>query len=344
MEGLTGQAFGPYQITEKIGEGGMAVVYKGYQPSLNRYVAIKVLREEMSHDEQLVTRFRREALAVAELHHPNILHVYDAGFAQGVYYIVMAYVDGGSLKELITRGSLEVDRAVSIGSQLADALHHAHELGLVHRDVKPSNVLMTREGRPLLCDFGIAKAVNESVGLTRTGTAIGTPEYMAPEQVQGQKVDARTDIYAMGLVLYEMLTGWVPFSATTPMATLYKQVNEPPPPLTQSNVSVPDWLEQVVEKALAKRPSDRFQHANEMANALRKGGPPVKRRTPAPVPVAKPAPTTSGGKGAGRSKLLPILIIGIVLLLLALLIGGILLTCGGPPGPPPVITEVVPRG
>ena len=345
MQGLTGQTFGPYQVTEKIGEGGMAVVYKGYQPSLNRYVAIKVLRQEMSQDEQLVTRFRREALAVAELHHPNILHVYDAGFAQGVYYIVMAFVDGGSLKELIMRGSLDVDRAVSIGAQLADALHHAHELGLVHRDVKPSNVLLTREGRPLLCDFGIAKAVDESHGLTRTGTAIGTPEYMAPEQVQGQKVDARTDIYAMGLVLYEMLTGWVPFSATTPMATLYKQVNEPPPPLRQSNVSVPDWLEQTVEKALAKRPVDRYQHANELAEALRMGVGPVKKKTPPPVSVAKPAPSAAPEKAKqGRSKIIPILIIGIVILLLALLIGGILLTCGGPSGPPPVITEVVPRG
>ncbi|MFN2226517.1 MAG: protein kinase domain-containing protein, partial [Anaerolineae bacterium] len=245
MNNLVGQKFGPYEITAKIGEGGMAVVYKGYQQSLNRYVAIKVLRAELAQDKEFVERFRREALSVADLSHPNILHVYDAGFSDGVYYIVMAFVDGGSLKEMIMRGPLDMDYAISVVAQMADALHHAHQHGLVHRDVKPNNILMTRDGRPLLTDFGIAKAVHESTGLTRTGTSIGTPEYMAPEQIQGQKVDARTDIYALGIVLYESLTGWTPFSTTTPVATLYKQVNEPPPPLRQANINIPVWLEDV---------------------------------------------------------------------------------------------------
>ena len=246
MDSLIGQQFGPYKITDKLGEGGMAVVYKGYQQSLNRNVAIKVLRQELAKDEEFVARFRREALAVADLDHPNILHVYDAGFVEGMYYMVMAYVDGGSLRDLMGHGPLEPDYALSIAAQMADALHHAHQRGIVHRDVKPNNILLTRDGRPLLGDFGIAKALHESTGLTRTGMSIGTPEYMAPEQIQGQKVDGRTDIYALGIVLYEMLAGWAPFSSSTPVASLYKQVNEPPPPLRQVNINIPAWLDGIL--------------------------------------------------------------------------------------------------
>ena len=236
MDDLIGKQFGPYTLTEKIGEGGMAEVYKGYQRSLNRYVAIKVLRGELARDQEFVTRFQREALAVAKLNHPNILHVYDAGVMDGVYYIAMDYVEGGSLKELIQRGPLGIEQAVSLTIQLADALDYAHRHDLIHRDVKPSNVLMTSDGRPLLTDFGIAKVLHADSHLTRTGTAIGTPEYMAPEQLQGQQVDGRADIYALGVVLFEMLAGWSPFSAPTPMAAMYKQMNEPPPPLRQINV------------------------------------------------------------------------------------------------------------
>ena len=220
MDDLIGKSFGAYKVLDRIGEGGMAVVYRAYQESLGRYAAIKVLRSELAHDSEFVTRFRREAQAVAQLNHPNILQVYDAGVANGVYYIAMGFVDGGSLKDLIEQGPLDPQYAASVGAQLADALNYAHKLGIVHRDVKPSNVLMTRDGRPMLTDFGIAKALYESAALTRTGTSIGTPEYMAPEQIQGQPVDGRTDIYALGIVLYEMATGWAPFSAPTPVATL----------------------------------------------------------------------------------------------------------------------------
>lgn len=333
MDGLIGQTIGPYKITEKIGEGGMAVVYKGYQQSLNRYVAIKVLRAELAQDQQFIERFRREALAVADLSHPNILHVYDAGTALGVYYIVMAYVDGGSLKDLIGQGPLEVEYAVSIAAQLAEALDHAHRHGLVHRDVKPNNVLMTRDGRPLLTDFGIAKALHESQGLTRTGTSIGTPEYMAPEQIQGQKVDGRTDIYALGIVLYEMLTGWAPFSSTTPVAALYKQVNEPPPPLRQANINVPDWLDGVVLKALAKRPQDRYQEGKEFAEALRQRRAP-SRAASAPMPSTAPvAAKTPVPERKRKRSAVPILIGGIVLVILALVVAAVLLLGGGG-GPP----------
>jgi len=300
MDELIGKSFGPYKVLDKIGEGGMAVVYKAYQESLGRYAAIKVLRAELARDEEFVARFRREALAVAQLNHPNILHVYDAGVANGVYYMAMGFVDGGSLKDLIGQGPVEPAYAASIAAQLADALDYAHKQGIVHRDVKPSNVLMTRDGRPMLTDFGIAKALYESAALTRTGISIGTPEYMAPEQIQGQPVDGRTDIYALGIVLYEMVTGWAPFSTPTPVATLYKQVNEPPPPLHQVNVNVPDWLEGVVGKALAKRPEGRYQQAADLAAALRSrgaGGSPLAATTPA---VAAVTPAATEGKPATK--------------------------------------------
>ncbi|MDD3826704.1 MAG: protein kinase, partial [Anaerolineae bacterium] len=345
MDSLIGQQFGPYKITEKLGEGGMAVVYKGYQQSLNRYVAIKVLRQELAQDEEFVARFRREALAVADLDHPNILHVYDAGFVQGMYYIVMAFVDGGSLRDLVSQGPLEPEYALSIASQVADALHHAHQRGIVHRDVKPNNILLSRDGRPLLSDFGIAKALHESTGLTRTGMSIGTPEYMAPEQIQGQKVDARTDIYALGIVLYEMLAGWAPFSSTTPVAALYKQVNEPPPPLRQANISIPAWMEAVVAKALAKSPLDRYQQASDFAEALRQRQAPA--RTPGPTRIATPAKMPRvEPEGKGRRKAVPVLIAGIVLLLLALVAVVVILLSGGPEvttQPTPFVTVVVTR-
>ena len=271
MDRLIGTTMGPYTITERIGEGGMAIVYKGYQESLHRYVALKVLRDELARDQQFVARFRQEALAAANLNHPNIVHVYDAGAANGKYFIAMAYVDGGTLKDLIHQGAIQPDRAVSITIQLAEALDHAHHQGLIHRDVKPSNVLMTHDGRPLLTDFGIAKALFEAKQLTRTGASIGTPEYMAPEQAKGQSPDGRTDIYALGVVLYEMLASKVPFCTDTPVATMYMHVHEPPPPLPQVDITVPAWLENVVCKALAKDPADRYATAALFAAALRQG-------------------------------------------------------------------------
>ncbi|HSJ52431.1 MAG TPA: serine/threonine-protein kinase, partial [Anaerolineae bacterium] len=345
MDSLIGQQFGPYKITEKLGEGGMAVVYKGYQPSLNRNVAIKVLRQELAQDEEFVTRFRREALAVADLNHPNILHVYDAGFVQGMYYIVMAYVDGGSLKEMVLQGALDPEYAISVACQVAEALHHAHERGIVHRDVKPNNILISRDGRPLLSDFGIAKALHESAGLTRTGMSIGTPEYMAPEQIQGQKVDARTDIYALGIVLYEMLAGWAPFSSTTPVAALFKQVNEAPPPLRQANINIPAWLEAVVTRALCKSPHDRYQQASEFAEALRQRQAPERTTAPArtATPIRVPKPKQ---EGHGKGVLVPVLIAGIVVLLVALVVVvGFVLAGGGTDGgqATPFVTVVVTR-
>ena len=344
MDSMIGQKFGPYEVTGTIGEGGMAVVYKGYQQSLNRYVAIKVLRAELARDQEFVERFRREALAVADLSHANILHVYDAGYAHGVYYIVMAYVDGGSLKDLIAQGPIEMEYAIAIVAQVADALHHGHQRGIIHRDVKPSNILISRDGRPLLTDFGIAKALHETTGLTRTGTSIGTPEYMAPEQIQGQPVDARTDIYALGIVLYEMLAGWAPFSSTTPVATLYKQVNESPPPLRQVNIGVSTWVQDIVLKAMEKNPWDRYQKASEMAAALRQRRGAEAIATPTPR-ASEGTPQRAEAKREDRNVLVPLLIGGIVILVIALaaVAAFLLFDLGGTPGQAPVITQVVPR-
>lgn len=329
MDELIGKSFGPYTIVSKLGEGGMAVVYKGFQESLNRYVAIKVLRSELARDQEFVARFRREALAVAKLSHPNILHVYDAGEAQGIYYIAMDYADGGSLKDRIRQGRLTVEQTIDITAQLADALDYAHRQGLVHRDVKPSNVLMSTHGRPLLTDFGIAKVLYQATHLTRSGTSIGTPEYMAPEQLQGQEVDGRADIYALGVVLFEMLSGWSPFSAPTPMAVMYKQMNEPAPPLRQVNITISPWLEGIVDKALTKQPQDRFQRASDLAAALRQkqlapaapaqGG--KRAKTPPPrAPTARAAaPMAPAAKQRGGAVSL---LVGIVILLVLVVGGG----------------------
>jgi serine/threonine protein kinase len=317
---LIGKMLGPYQILERIGEGGMAVVYKGYQAPLDRYVAIKVLRGELTRDETFVTRFRREALAVARLDHPNILHVYDAGATDGVYYIAMAYVDGGSLRERIDQGPLEVDLAVSIAAQLADALDHAHRHDLIHRDVKPSNILLSRSMRPMLADFGIAKVLYEATRLTRTGVSFGTPEYMAPEHALMQPVDARTDIYALGVVLYEMLCGEVPFVAATPVVTLYRHVNDALPPLRRKNTDVPKWLEAVLGRALAKRPQDRYQRARELADDLERRQATTVGRLRSTVRLGGTAwpPTARNGLGRG-----PAILGAIGLLLAVLLLGGI---------------------
>jgi hypothetical protein len=349
---LIGQNLGGYKIVEKLGAGGMAVVYKGYQESLGRYVAVKVLHEDLAGNQEFINRFRREALAVAGLSHPNVLHVYDAGHDRGRHYIVMDYVDGGSLKDLLENGPVSVEQAVGIASQMADALDAAHRRGLVHRDVKPGNILLSRDGHPVLTDFGIAKALYEATRLTHTGSAIGTPDYMAPEQLStGQAVDGRTDIYALGIVLFEMLTGWAPFHAPTPMATLYKQMNELPPALSQVNVAIPSWLETAVNKALAKKPELRYQQASEFAAALRQrhgqglasptyvpvhsvtayGPPPSVPPPVAPLPAGG-ADGISGSWDAGpyvpppvaverpakRSAAIPILIAVIVLLFLGL--------------------------
>ncbi len=270
MENLIGKTLGQYEIREKIGRGGMAHVYKAYQPGLDRFVAVKVLSPALAEEEGFTERFQREALSVARLHHPNILEVYDFGAQESYNYLVMRYVeDSRTLGDLIQEGA-SIDRLINYIIQVADALNYAHERGVIHRDVKPSNILIS--GRwALLADFGLAKIAATSSQLTGTGVGIGTPAYMSPEQASGANlVDHRTDIYALGVILYRILTGSVPHNAPTPFAILARRCSEPVPSLREVNPDVPESLDHVVLRSLATEPDGRYSSAIHFAEALRK--------------------------------------------------------------------------
>jgi serine/threonine protein kinase/Tol biopolymer transport system component len=296
-DALAGHALGPYRMIEKLGRGGMATVYKAYESSLDRYVAIKVLPQYFAHDPQFLTRFRREAKAVARLNHPGIVPIYGFGEEGELTYIVMRYVEGGTLKDLLGR-PMALERATRIVLQVAQALDYAHQQGVVHRDVKPANVLMAEGDWPLLSDFGLARMIASSVQLTQTGVGVGTPAYMSPEQGQGLKVDRRSDIYSLGIMFYEMLTGEVPFQADTPMAVVLKHITAPLPTPRQVNPNIPESIERVILKATAKDPAYRYQSMRELVEGLQKAlaGLPVEV---SPLPgqplVAATQPTTLDG-------------------------------------------------
>jgi formylglycine-generating enzyme required for sulfatase activity len=285
MQQYVGMRLGRYQIVEQIGQGGMATVCKAYQPSMDRYVAIKILPSHFTEDESFVGRFTQEARTLARLEHPHILPVYDYGEQEGITYLVMRYVEAGTLKDLIHReGPLDVKEAARIVGQVADALECGHRQGVVHRDIKPSNVLIDQYGNTFLTDFGIAKLVAETEHFTASGAVIGTPAYMSPEQGMGQPVDARCDIYSLGIVLYELVTGRVPFRAETPLAVLLKHLNAPLPPPRQVKPDLPAAVERVILKALAKSPDDRYQTARELAAALDRAVVDATEERPVPQP------------------------------------------------------------
>lgn len=268
---MIGKTLGQYRIVEKLGQGGMAEVFKAYQPALDRYVAIKVLHPMVATDTQFLARFQHEARAVAKLRHGHIVQVYDFGSEGNTYYMVMEFIDGQTLKarlrDLKEAGqTMSLEEAQGIIQAVAEALEYAHKRGMVHRDVKPANILLTSEGEAVLSDFGIARMV-EGTRFTMTGV-VGTPDYMSPEQGQGLEIDHRSDIYSLGVVLYEMLTGQTPFKADTPLAVIFKHVQDPLPLPRSINPDIPEPVERVILKALAKRPEDRFQSTMEMAKAL----------------------------------------------------------------------------
>jgi len=268
MEDLTGKQFGPYQIVAPLGEGGMAAVYKAYQPAMERYVALKVLPRHFANDPQFTARFQREAKLLARLQHPYILPVFDSGQAQGYSYILMPFVQSGTLADVLKGQTLPLPRIRQIITQIGEALNYAHSRGFIHRDVKPSNVLMDDSGNCLLTDFGLARMVEVTVNLTTSGTIVGTPAYMSPEQGSGQKVDTRSDIYSLGVILYELATGRVPYKAETPMAVIFKHIHDPLPPARTLNPELAESLERVILKALSKRPEDRYQTAGDMVQAI----------------------------------------------------------------------------
>jgi serine/threonine protein kinase len=322
---LAGRTIGNYQILEEIGRGGMAIVYRAYQPSLNRYVAVKVLPSQFAFDEQFVERFQREARAAAGLRHPNIVVIHDVGHQEGTYYLVMEYLQGRTLKQLIEEeGPLPQRRVARIVEQLADALDYAHQRGFVHRDVKPANIFVGEGDRVTLTDFGIAKAASETQHLTRTGTLMGTPEYMSPEQAEGGRVDHRTDLYALGVVLYQMLVGRVPFSATTPHAVLYKHVHEPPPPPKQINPKLSSAVESLILRAVAKRPEQRFQRGRELTVAMQAALAGKAPARPPPIP-----PPTRPGTTASQQRSPLVWILAGIAAALVLLLGGLFLILGG---------------
>jgi|GEM_PF-832071 len=264
MDLLPGQSIGRYHIIERLGEGGMAIVYKAYDTRLEREVAIKVIRVDQFPPailENILKRFEREAKALARLNHPNIVPVIDYGDFENVPYLVMVYQPGGTLKAKMGKPMLWAD-AMRLLLPVARGLAYAHQTGIVHRDIKPSNILITESGEPMLTDFGIAKllASDDKHTLTGTGVGIGTPEYMAPEQGLGKTIDGRADIYSLGIVLYEMVTGRKPYNAETPMAVVLKHVTDPLPPPRNYVHNLPDAVEKLLLKALAKDPDDRFEN------------------------------------------------------------------------------------
>ena len=273
MQNIIGQSLGRYQILEQLGEGGMATVYKAYDTRLDRYVAIKVIRNDLFGPtllERMLKRFEREAKALAKLSHPNIVKVLDYGEHNGAPYLVLEYLPGGTLKGQVMGRPIPWQEAVRLLLPIAGALDYAHEQKIIHRDVKPANILLTEKGQPMLSDFGIAKILEmkEEFTLTGSGTGIGTPEYMAPEQGMGKEVDARTDIYSLGIVLYELVTGRKPYTADTPMAVVLKHMTDPLPRPRQYIADLPDIVERVLLKALAKDPQDRYSKISEFADAL----------------------------------------------------------------------------
>ena len=257
-----------YEIIRSIGEGGMANVYLGYDTILDRNVAIKVLRGDLSNDEKFVRRFQREALSASSLAHPNIVEMYDVGEDDGTYYIVMEYVEGKTLKQLLKkRGSLTLSEAIDIMSQLTDGMAHAHDSYIIHRDLKPQNIMIKDDGQIKITDFGIAMALN-ATQLTQTNSVMGSVHYLPPEQASGKGCTIKSDIYSMGIIFYELLSGSLPFRGENAVEIALKHMREPLPSLREENDAIPQSIENIIRRATAKNPKNRYESAREMHEDL----------------------------------------------------------------------------
>ena len=300
MKDLTGTRLGQYEIVERLGGGGMAVVYRAVQQPLGREVALKALSSELFQDEGFVKRFESEAKTLAKLDHPNILPIYDFEVLDGTAFLTMPLIKGGTLRDILNRGPLDPLSAWRYLREIGDGLQHAHDAGIVHRDLKPTNVLIHSDGRAMLADFGLARGAGQPTHLTTIGLAIGTPGYMAPEQVMGHDVDKRADIYAMGVLTFEMLTGRLPFIGSNRMEVAYATVNSPLPSAVKINPSLPDELDQLLAKVLAKNPDDRPQSVRDLLGLMARL--PQRRTTAAAAgtaagtaaPAAPVTPSTGG--------------------------------------------------
>jgi serine/threonine protein kinase len=299
---LIGKTLGKFQIIEQIGRGGMASVYKAYQPGLDRYVAIKTMHAFLAEEEGFVERFRREAQSVARLRHPNIVQMYDFDVEHGTYYMVMEFLEGPSLKnklaQLEKRGEwMTLEESIHIIRDVGEALQYAHSRGMSHRDIKPANIMLKEDGGAILTDFGIVKMLSGTTHLTATGALIGTPAYMAPEQGTGSEGDIRADIYSLGIVLYQLTTGRLPYNADTPMAIVLQHLTAPLPIPRTLNPDLPEGIQRVILKSLAKDPEDRYQSVQEMLDQLDRA---IKGQVIAPV---DPAITAASQPMAGEPTL-----------------------------------------
>lgn len=358
MEDLSGMEFGPYRVVEPLGEGGMAAVYKAYQPAVERYVAIKVLPRRYAEAPEFDARFEREAKLLASLQHPHILPVFDFGQSEGHTFIVMPFVDGGTLADRLKGQPLALSDIREAVVHTGQALDFAHERGLIHRDVKPSNVLIDEGGNYLLADFGLARMIEPSIKLTNPGAVLGTPAYMSPEQGAGQKIDRRSDIYSLGVILYEMATGRVPYQAETPMAVIFKHLHDPLPRPRKLNPDLSEAIELVIHKALAKDPAGRFQTARELVDAIQTAIPQSLDVAQADR-VEKNGAISRGRQGVGRtiaptgplarlSSVLPmswVRLAGLLMLLAVGVVGAALaLRAGGPGRMGPVVSSLLAPG
>jgi serine/threonine protein kinase/tetratricopeptide (TPR) repeat protein len=272
MQDLSGRKLGNYELRERLGRGGMAEVYKAYQAGMDRFVAVKVMLGHLATDESFIERFKREAQAVGRLRHPHIVQIFDFGIENDVYFMAMEFIQGRTLKDYLHQQKrLPVQDALFIMRQLADGLDYAHRAGMIHRDLKPANVMFINEEKKevVLTDFGIARIMGAS-GLTGTGMAVGTPAYMSPEAGRGETTDERADIYALGIMLYEMVTGQTPYDADTPLAVIMKHINAPLPTRKDFGDIIPESVERLVLKCIAKEPADRYASAGEFRDAIEK--------------------------------------------------------------------------
>jgi tRNA A-37 threonylcarbamoyl transferase component Bud32 len=329
---------GRYVLEDRIAPGGMATIWRGHDDVLARTVAIKCLRDELAHDPEFAERFQREAINAARLNHPNIISIFDTGVDDGVYFIVMEYFPGRNFRQLLSdSGPLDPPRAVALILPVISALGFAHNNGVIHRDVKPANILVADDGRVKVADFGIAKAAFTQGDLTTTGNVLGTVQYLSPEQVEGGQLDGRSDLYSVGLVLYEMVTGRVPFVAENHVATAMMRLTQEPVQPSALRAGIPRELDAVIMRAIARKPEERFASAESMHGAVERLAGVGDLASTRPVPVAAvedapsmPAPTRSSTFRAWM--LVPLIL---VLLAAAVIAGGLAigrLELGGPLG------------
>jgi serine/threonine-protein kinase len=289
MDDLSGQTVGAYQLVKKLGQGGMASVYRAHHPALDRWVAVKVLAPDVLQDPEFLTRFTQEARTLAKLSHPNILPVYDFGDANNPPYIVMQLMPSGTLADRLRNGILTLPDVLRVIAPIAAALSFIHSKGFVHRDVKPSNILFDEWGTPFLADFGIAKGIANDLRLTDAQHIVGTPTYMSPEQARGDPLDACSDVYSLGVVVYEAVVGYLPFQADTPLGVGLKHITESPRPPREFLPELSEAVEAVILRALAKQLPDRYPSAVEFAQALAEA-----------AHVAQPAPVQGGEQPAPK--------------------------------------------